>query len=136
MLCESLIHLEHVNCINIKEFTKWSITTYVPSIGRILQIMLPDVAPKLFDNLEIRCISISMYTKIKIKPRISTITTSVLANSGTPVNFWSCGERLHNLVNPPPFFFTSLFSFFDLLTQRCMVYINSGKTENVQCLHV
>lgn len=44
--------------------------------------------------------------------------TSVLAISDAPMNFWSCGERLHILLKPPPRFFSSLGIFFDLRVLR------------------
>lgn len=55
-------------------------------------------------------------------------TTSVLANLGSPMNDWSCGERLHTLVKPPAFFLTPLSTLADLLHEVPILW---NKTKNV-----
>lgn len=52
MLCESFIHLEHVDGINTKNCTQFFITEYISSIAWILQILPFNIGPQVLDNLE------------------------------------------------------------------------------------
>jgi len=47
-----ITHLKHVDGIDTEKSLQWLVTIYIPSITRILQILLPYVGPKLLDKPE------------------------------------------------------------------------------------
>jgi hypothetical protein len=51
MFRQQFIHLKHVSCVSSKNHTKFIIADYLPFVIRILKIILPNILPKLLDNL-------------------------------------------------------------------------------------
>lgn len=52
MFGKQLIHLEHISAICFKDHTQGIITDYLSFVTWILQIILPNVCPKLLHNLD------------------------------------------------------------------------------------
>lgn len=155
MLCQSLIHLKHVNGVNIKKAPKSLITYNLSPIIRVLQIVFSDIRPKLLDNLKpLKNINQGrdcQYTKLPPSPflrwtntkwykSLTRNITSVLANSDSPTKSCSSGERLHNLVKPPPLRLDSSLTLFNLIISgRCtksIIYRNLGMLERHKLSHL
>lgn len=146
MLGQGFIHLKHINCIYTKKIPQCFITIYISLILWILQVVLPDICPKFLHNLEQNtdntsgimikklqdCMNKSVTERIQ-KNHLVCRYTSVLANSGTPTNFWSRGDRAHSFVKPPPLFLPTFSTLFDLRDKLKNQYLASSTTET--CSH-
>ena len=110
MFSKQLIHLEHIRRICLKHQAKGIITNYLSLVTRILEVVFPNVCPKLLHNLNqarwrpkvtSRYSIATSQNLIKRKFACTRIRTWVLGMVGSPTTACSSVETPQTLFRPP-----------------------------------